>query len=257
MDREDAMALVRTLCNRHDFLVALRAGPCEKRSLVDDLDVSRSTVDRALRELWSAGLAEETDRGYRLTAVGRLAASIADSLFAATRDLQTATDVLSPLPPDAPLDLRLLRGATVDDRNRRDSLGAVESVLRDASRLYGLSTVISRARIVDLVDDAVRERGATAEFVFDATLAERLREILGDRASAMVDRGFRPLTVDSVPFGMVLGRTDEGWKTRVVTYDDGGDLRGVVSNDRPAAAAWAWDVFRSYRSHAADISPAF
>lgn len=259
MGRDEVVEVVRTLCHRHEFLAALRAGPQEKRALVETIDVSRSTVDRALRELWSEGLVEETDRGYRLTAVGRLAASLAEGVLAVTRDLRTAADVLAPLPADAPLDLRLLRNATVDKAEpvgRSDPLTAVNSVFRDADRLYGFARVISRPRTLDLLADAV-DRGATAEVVFDAPLAEELFPTVEERVSAMVERGFRPLATESVPFGLLLAETDDGWRTRVVTYGEDGDLRGVVGNDRPAAAAWAWDVYRSYRSRAVDLSPAF
>ncbi|WP_135821535.1 helix-turn-helix transcriptional regulator [Halostella litorea] len=258
MGRDDA-EVVRTLCDRREFLVALRGKPREKRALVETIGVSRSTVDRAIRELWAEGLVEETDRGYRLTAVGRLAAAFTDGVLAVSRDLRAASDVLAPLPADAPLDLRLLRNAKVaeaEPTTRSESVASVHSVFREADRLYAFAQVVTRSRTLDVLADAV-DRGATVEVVFDARLAEELLPRMGDRVAALTARGFRPLSTDGVPFGLLLGETDDGWKTRVVTYDEDGDLRGVVANDRPAAAAWAWDVYRSYRSRAVDLSPAF
>ena len=260
MVRDDVAEVVRMLCNRHEFLVALRTAPREKRTLVETLGVSRSTVDRGTRELWAAGLVEETDRGYRLTAVGRLAASLADAVVAVAGDLRATADVLSPLPADAPLDLRLLRNARVEDPNtdtRSELLAPVRSTLREADRAYALAQFVSRSRSLDLLYERVVERDAPTEVVFSASLAEKLLPTIGGRIAAMVDRGFRPLSVGEVPFGLLLGETAEGWRTHLVTYGEDGDLRGVVSNDGLAAAAWGWDVYRCYRSRAVDLSPAF
>jgi len=55
-------------------------------------------------------------------------------------------------------------------------------------------------------------------------------------------------------FGLVLGETADGWETHLVTYGDDGDLRGVVSNDTPAAAAWAWETYQRFRDDAHDVT---
>jgi Mn-dependent DtxR family transcriptional regulator len=48
--------------------------PAEKGVLAGELDRSRSTVDRAVRDPEAAGLVERTDGGYATTLAGRLAA---------------------------------------------------------------------------------------------------------------------------------------------------------------------------------------
>ena len=260
MGRDAVSDLVRTLCNRHEFLVALRVAPREKRSRVETLGVSRSTIDRALRELETEGLVERTERGYRLTAAGRLAASLTDAMLSATSDLHAVAEPLRATSADAPVDLRLVSGATAaeaTERVRSRPLTPVLDLLKDASRVYVLAPVISRPGSFDRVREAVLDAGTDVEMVFEASLAEQLLPPNADRVARMVGKGFTPLVTTGVPFGLVLGETDDGWETHVVTYGDDGDLRGVVSNDTPAAAAWAWETFQRYRADAVDVTESF
>lgn len=260
MERDAAAGMVHTLCNRHEFLVALRAGPREKRTLVETLDVSRSTVDRALRELRAEGLVERESRGFVLTAGGRLAAALAEAILALTGDLRAAAQVLEPVPGDAPVDGRVVRGADVTlatRTTRYEPLAAVESLLGEATRVYGVAPVISQSRTLDLVAEAVTERDADVEIVFEESIATEHLPAVGEDVAAMVRNGFRPLSASDLPFGLLLGRTPAGWRTRLATYGDEGGIRGVISNDDPAAAAWAWDAYRTFRREAVDLTPAF
>ncbi|NHN46723.1 GntR family transcriptional regulator [Halostella sp. JP-L12] len=259
MGRDAVSDLVRTLCNRHEFLVALRVAPREKRALVETLGVSRSTVDRALRELADEGLVARTDRGYRLTSTGRLAASLTDAMLAAAGDLRAVAEPLRAVSSDAPLDLRLVGGATAaeaSERVRSRPLSEVRDLFDAASRVYVLAPVISQPRSFDRLCEAVLKAGTDVEMVLEASLAEQLFPPNADRIATMVDEGFTPLVTTGVPFGLVLGETDDGWETHVVTYGDDGELQGVVSNDTPAAAAWAWETYQRYRADAADVSDA-
>ena len=257
MGRDAVSDLVRTLCNRHEFLVALRVAPREKRTLVETLGVSRSTVDRALRELEAEGLVKRTERGYRLTAAGHLAATLTDAMLSATSDLHAAAEPLRAASPDAPLDLRLVSGATATEeteRVRSQRLSSVLDLLMEASRAYILAPVISRPRSFDRVCEAVLDADTDVEMVFEASLAEQLLPPNVDRVAAMIENGFTPLVTTGVPFGLVLGETADGWETHLVTYGDDGDLRGVVSNDTPAAAAWAWETYQRFRDDAHDVT---
>jgi len=260
MNRDDTCGFVETLCTRHEFLVSLRAGPREKRALVETLDVSRSTVDRAIRELQTEGLVERERRGFRLTAAGELAASFTEGMFSVTADLRAVAEVLGPVPASAPVDGRVVRNATVTEASRAtryEPLTAVDKLLREATRLYGLAPLVTRRRSMEHLAEAVTDRGADAEIVFGESLADQMLPSMDEEIRSMVREGFTPFSTDDLPFGLVLGETPDGLRTCVITYTDEGDLRGVITNDAPEATAWAWDVYRSYRRDAVDLSLAF
>lgn len=66
---------IDVIVQRAQFLERLLDDPAEKRTLVEQLEVSRSTVDRALRDLEVEGLVTYADEGYALTAVGEILAT--------------------------------------------------------------------------------------------------------------------------------------------------------------------------------------
>lgn len=138
------------LLRRSAVVERLSVQPTAKRELVDRLDVSRSTVDRAVREIESAGLAECRDGGVGLTLCGRLATAeferfgtrlgdccgddasttVIDELIATAVRRSDLLDLLEP-----PLDKRDLvdqlgRSRSTIDRTMRELelLGVVEYV---------------------------------------------------------------------------------------------------------------------------------
>ena len=72
--REDvpAVDIVNTVSSRQPVLESLQAEPKDKRALVDELELSRSTIDRSVRELETQGLVEYSDGTLIVTPVGQL-----------------------------------------------------------------------------------------------------------------------------------------------------------------------------------------
>ena len=70
--RDPVIDTIELLLQRNDVFEQLSVQPTPKRDLIDRLDISCSTVDRALREVESAGLAKCCDDGVTLTPCGRL-----------------------------------------------------------------------------------------------------------------------------------------------------------------------------------------
>jgi len=69
-DGDDLPSLVG---RREPTLRLLSDGPTTNRDVIDALEVSRSTVTRALRELEEAGFVGRRDGGYATTLAGRFA----------------------------------------------------------------------------------------------------------------------------------------------------------------------------------------
>lgn len=64
--------MLETALARRDYLERLAEAPAWKRTLIDDLGDSRSTVDRAVETLQDVGLVERTEDGFRTTYAGRV-----------------------------------------------------------------------------------------------------------------------------------------------------------------------------------------
>ncbi|MFW6265422.1 MAG: hypothetical protein ACOC2A_01455 [Halanaeroarchaeum sp.] len=99
------------LSRRRDFLDYL-CHPAQKPAMVEDLDHSRSTVDRAIRSLTDRGFVERTAEGYVTTLTGRLALERRDAFLEESDSLLDAQPILNALPQS----LELPPSAVTDGR---------------------------------------------------------------------------------------------------------------------------------------------
>lgn len=254
----DARDAIETVVKRAAFLDRLASGPTGKRDLRDDLGVSRSTVYKAMRELEEANLAEETDKGCRLTLYGRLLVEEYGAFAQTVGDVSQYERLLSVLPPESPVTTGALVGADRVSAERHAPnrpVGRIEQVVRNTDRVVGFSPVVL-AQYVDLFHDQVVSGGLTAELVLERPVVEYMQEDHGELFAEALDTGRLTVWVtdESLPFGLVVG---EGAPDEVVViaYDRGGELRGVIVNDTAAALDWSDEVFRAYRSRAEQFDP--
>lgn len=230
--------LVGVVERRLDFLERLAAEPLRKHELVDALDHSRSTVNRAIDELEAAGLvAGETD-GYRTTLPGRLLADEYREFLTVADDLAAAGDVLDPLDADAGVSPAILRDAETYRAAAPDPyrpLEVLDDALADASAVAAALPAFPYPRVAERL-----RRTAVGGGTVDLALAERAYRHAADRFAddlgAVARRdGCRIATVDAVDVGVVAA---DGVALLLV-FDGDGTLHGAASSTDPEALAWA------------------
>lgn len=249
--------VVAVVNRRADLMAALRS-PRDKRDLLEELDVSRSTLDRSIRELETLGLVTRSD-GYRLTATGRLAFELFDGFLGDLQDVVGAEELLRTLPPDAPLSPALLRGATVtvaEPPSPVRAIDPVDEVVAEADRLKGLSVAATRPESVIEDFESRVEAGATFEWVLTDEMAAYIREEHAGAVGRLRETGrFELYRIDDVPYGLVLVTADDRRHTCVIVYDDDHTLRGAIVNDGLEAYSWAEHVYETYRADAEPLDP--
>ncbi|MFC7176211.1 hypothetical protein [Halosegnis marinus] len=230
-DGVDAEAFRGTVAKRRDVLAALAAEPRYKRDLIDDLDHSRSTIDRAVAELLDAGLAERADGTYRATAAGELGLERHDAYRGEMRDIAASADVLDAV-ADGALDASLVAGATLHrtaGNDRQATLSLLEEEIRGAERVDALLPRLSDSRILDAYRTQARRGGTTSRLVFAptllSTLEARFAADIGELAAADGVRLYEA-AVSSV--GLVRLRGD-GDAAYVVAYTDEGASPGCTN----------------------------
>jgi predicted transcriptional regulator len=243
--------LVEVINRRMDVLAALSA-PRQKRDLVDELDLSRSTVNRAVRQLESLGLVVR-DGGYCQTVAGRLVADAYTEFVADLGDVVRMQGLLTALPPDAPMSLALTRGATVYRSSTAAPTASLDrsvEILRNASRVKVATPRISRQDIFEVAREEA-EAGTEMEFVFGADLVEHTRDRRPEWVAAMADCESCSLHVlPGLAVNVGVARLPDGWHAGMVMYDSGGSFEGIVENDSLEAYAWGEAVFEEFRSAA-------
>ena len=259
MTTADAAGVASVLAKRREILAALCDGPVRKRRLVDELGVPRTTLDRGVRELVDAGLAERADGGVRATAVGARALSERDRYRTRLDGLKRGEPLFEALPDDIELDAPFLAGASVSRPDPSLPDGVVERLfesVRAADGVYGVAPAALSGHL-DTFAAAATADGAVPEMVVTPAVLDHLIEHRAEEFAADLREGtvefFRASV--AIAFGVwIAAHDDRGDEAGIVVYTDTG-VGGVAVNDDPSAVAWARERFERARADADRVTP--
>lgn len=257
MSSPDPEAVEELLSRRRALLERVRQGPVAKPTLVEELAVSRSTVDRAVRELEAARLVRRSQDGVALTLPGRLALDRYERFRELLADLVRSTDVLARLPADAALDPSLVDGAMVVSPERHDPrrpVGQLTTDIREAGRIRAfVAAYIPEA--ADAYFESIVAGDLRAELVVTPNVLDVLVRECADEMERALDAGLRlyRATVPDSPYCLLLARKDDGTVVGV-TVSDEESVTGLVRNDTDAAVEWAARRFETVRDDAERIT---
>lgn len=241
MQQTDPSRIVETLARRGEFLTALREGPRSKRTLETTLPISRSTVDRAVRDLESVGLVTRKGGMVELTLPGRLILEQYEDLKKGIEGLTEASAVLEPVPPGTDLELAVFKGVEVVVSSRhapQQPVEALKEFLADATRIRVVASAVL-PDYVDLYRRQIIEEGTTVDLVVAGEVLETLvteyRDPL-ERALAtgrlrLFESGERP------PFSTIIAHHGAP-ELAIVVYGEAGTA-GFLRNDNAEALDWA------------------
>jgi len=240
---------------RREFLAALEERPATKPELVDLVDASRSTVDRAIDDLEDQDLVTRPDNEYELTLVGKQAFEQHEAYLGRLGDLDHAREVISALPRDVALGVEVLEGATVETTDPHDPVGPLELAAGAVEGATALRAVMPA--VVPLLIDVLTDRAADGARV-DLLVAPEVAETAArryERFRAQVEDGSITLsTVEQRPvYGLWIAETPEDPVCVLSTYSETG-VQGVIVNDRTAASEWADDTYDRLASSATEVS---
>jgi tetratricopeptide (TPR) repeat protein/predicted transcriptional regulator len=244
---DDVVAVVK---RRIDLLERLRE-PRQKREIVDALSVSRSTVDRAMRELEQYGFVCRLDGGFVATELGRTVAESYRRFQRRSADVFSAREALEPLPPDVSLGAAMLEGASVtlvEERRPFEPPPVVGETFADADEIRAVFGTSESPQLVRRYVDRAAGRDAALSVILDETLYETLRDQLSEALSGRP--GCAPLwTADAPPYSLFLTAAETTTVT-VVVYERPGVPHAVVQNDAAAAVSWATETVEELASTA-------
>lgn len=254
--REESLALV---ARREALLRALEERPVEKQVLAERVGTSRSTVDRALRELVQGGLADSTTEGWFRTPLGHHLLAEYDRYRSRAGAVLEARPVLEVLPEGHTVPTSLLLGARVFGANQTDPYGPLEQGMKTVATADHVRSVVDTAlaRYADLFDDGLLPADGRAELCLSAGTVRGLledRPAWFERAVERPDVGILE-TDPAPPFTVALVERGD---TRLVVFglfDERGVSRGLV-NEAPAAVEWAETYLDRWWDGATVVSPA-
>lgn len=241
--------LRKILSKRHLVLRPLVDRPLTKPALVDDLSVSRSTVDRAIDELVSADFVEPTGDAsrYRATPSGSVALEYFDRYVDATDQVRTSRAVLNALPVEATLDPVFLEGADLVSSTRTPDLALYPAIdlLPEATRMRGTAPVVF-GEYFDIIGDRLLSGDFEMDLVLESELLESIRAAYDGAMESL--SGFDSVTirVTDAPLHYaiwIIDREADSTVAGVTVYDEGG-IAGSLVNDEERATDWALGRYR-------------
>lgn len=233
----DAMTL---LTSRRALLHAIAEGPADKQSLVSKVGVSRSTVDRGVRDLEEVGLVERSGGTVALTTSGRIALKAHDRLSDTIQGLGASKDLLRHIPPESPPDPVIFQGGTIVESTAavpQLAASTVSEMVTNADSLRGVALSVE-PELVTAGRDAIVDRNMEITIVVPEAVVSRLLGAHEEALTASLEGGIdlRQTTMD-MPFGLMVFESDDDAEVVLLVYGESG-LQGVVKNDRDPALAW-------------------
>ncbi|MEF8757726.1 MAG: hypothetical protein V5A33_05780 [Halobacteriales archaeon] len=234
--------LLDVVNRRSELLHAVGSGPTRKRDLESALAVSRSTIDRGIRELADRHLVERIEGGYRRTLAGDVALRNYDLFRRRTDGLERGAALLGELPPDAGLDPAFTAGMEVVESERTSPHRPIEKLydyVEEATRVRGISTAIHPQQI-ETYRRGINERGMRAEIVLTDDALDRLLSEYADALEGGLDHNRVAFhrTDAEVPYSLTVADLDGDQIAAILVFGAGG-TEGVLINDSPAAVEWA------------------
>ncbi len=256
MTRSGPSEIMAVIARRGDVLRTVGAGEVSKRDLVDRLDVSRSTVDRSIRELEALDLIERAASGYRQTLPGRVALEEFERFETRIDGLVRSNPALSELPNDVPFDGSVLDDAEVVLSERHSPHLPITRYCEFVERATSVRSISPAVfpQIAEAYQEAVVERGMDVRFVASDAVIERLVATYADELRQMLATGRLKLRRrnDRIPYGLVVADTPTGTRMALLMYAEGGACAYLV-NDSSAAVEWAASQFEDAWSAARPI----
>ncbi|WP_336037318.1 helix-turn-helix transcriptional regulator [Halobacterium yunchengense] len=246
------------LLNRFETLDVLLTGPHSKPELVDELDCSRSTVDRAVDDLLELDCIERTAPNgsqYRATTLGELLYRSHQDYHDRITQLQAVRPILTELPSDAPVSEAIVLDADVYRSVQTPDIAfrPAQELLPDATKMVGTAPVVYR-EYFEVFLDRLDEGPFEFEVVLESSLFETIDRHYREEFDALTayDSVRVYETETSIPYGLwVMDRP--GTQTAGITFYNEGGVPGAIVNDTDDAVEWATDQYTEYRQHATRI----
>lgn len=242
MTQDMSTEIISLLTKREPILRAVSADGVDKRELVDQLVVSRSTVDRGIRELETAGLLTRSPEGYRRTLLGELLLSEYDQFSTKTETLLAGREVLADLSPDSDLDPVVFEAATIVTASQHaphQPISAFCSLLAESRWTQTVCPAVF-PQVIDQWVDLCDQEMIRADIILSEPAISTLMSAHTDSLAALLETSRIALhqVTDVLNCGLVVAEDESTATAGLVVLDDRGGARAFIRTDADEAVSW-------------------
>lgn len=243
--------------NRYGILQYLATTSATKPEMVEALETSRSTVDRAVSDLTEIDCITLDNGRYTATTVGHLALQEHARYRTTTEAIRGTGELINYLSDDAPLDTRMLDGAAVtmaEEHAPEQALAPSIDLFEQANRLRGLAPVVL-GFYPRLIANRLANSDLTVEIVAEPDVLTTLPDVptLGENSLSEMGGVTLYETDVELPYALWLMDTPKKTYAGLTAYDSNGVV-GALINDADAAVQWATDQYQEYRAGASQVA---
>lgn len=253
----DDVAFLANSDNRVAVFEGLVDGPRTRDELIDEVDASRVTITRIVRELETRGWIDRSGRQYVATPLGEWVYEEFTDLVTEMESANRLREAMQWLPPDLlTFDVRCLRDAElilVDEADATELIRRIVEFHRSGDRIRGIARESAPAFIENQWELTV-QGDTQVELVVTPAIVEaiqdhqptarRFREILEQENAQYFVSEDIPVSVGIVNGAVGINLTDEQ-----------GTLKGGLTTDNETVHAWAVELFESRRRDASPMDP--
>lgn len=248
MSSDSPESVLRNIQQRVEILSEVHDGIEDKRDLSENLSMSRSTINRAIRELTELNIVQEQAGNYKLTLYGKNMYESYCEFIELYKKLVKVKPLLLHLPSSFPFDYNILRTATVclsERPNPHKPFTALQEGLEIADKIQVLSPVVN-PRSVHFYHSEITEHNLTAEFILSQSVLDYLRTEHPAKIQTALHKEnitFNKISKE-ITFGMVIIDSTKMWFS---VYDDRGRIVGSITNNTQTAIEWAKLLYDDYK----------
>lgn len=257
MDDDDVERLFDLLSRRYELLERLADSGLSKGDLERELDVSRSTIDRAIRALEAKGIVDRSNGTVSVTPWGRVALDGYRQFRDGMLGLTAARPIFESFDGSVTIPFETFRSAEVvlpDRQSPHRPIMAFREFLEDAEEVRSIGTGLL-PEYVRTYHAQIVEGNLTAELVVQSSVLDDLLvnywEPVNDALST--DRlAIYETSLDRL-FSLKIGHTDRQ-EMAIIGYADHG-VTGFIRSDADAAVEWAENAFHRVKSDGTLVAP--
>ena len=247
MTGTDPRDLLSLIVRRGDVLRAIDPPGIDKREIVAQLTVSRSTVDRAVRELEGAGLIERTDNVFRRTLAGELVLDAYETFEQELSGISTCSAALRPLSPETEIDSALLVDADVISASIHEPHQPIAKLceLCNSARWVHLVLPAVFPQILDSIVEAVQAEQLRADIVIAQPVLQRLLSRNKSQLRTLTESEYvtirqTELSQQHVP--LIIENDSQTIGGLLIVEKNGANA--LILNDNPDAVTWISNKLR-------------
>lgn len=246
--------MIDIVFNRADVLDMVCGGTHDKRELVDNLPISRPTIDRAIRELEEHDLVKRSGGTCEPTFSGRLALEMYEITEETIDTIHNKSEILNELSKNSNISPLLLTEASIHLPSDCAPFSPIEPVytkLEKADALRSLVPVILPHQL-ELLHRKSNASNENVEVTIDSQILETLLEQHHERTHEMISNGNTLYKADRLPnYSLFIC---DGKFVFVTIYSPTNQPLGVIENSSEAVLQWAREQFTFYRKNATPLT---